>query len=99
MNAGGSFLATHVNRIPLMLVGRVSLQAAAESARHHQERGHTMTFIKLAPALFMSGDRQALGRDYLSSIASRHSIASRFGYIRASRGKNSGLPSNSVSTR
>lgn len=54
---------------------------------------------RLAPALSMSGDRQTLGRDYRSSIASRHSIAACFGYIRASRGKNSGLPSSSVSTR
>lgn len=40
----------------------------------------------------------ALQLPHLSSIVSRHSIASRFGYMRASRGKNSGLPSSSVST-
>lgn len=39
------------------------------------------------------------GRHHLGKRDRRHSIASRFGYIRASFGKNKGFPSSSVSAR
>lgn len=98
---GGRFTST----LAAASSARIALAASACSKPYTRSSTQTNSHRHgNATAINSASVKAALGRPAETYIDrpkrdSRHSIASRFGYIRASRGRNSDLPSNPVSTR